>query len=362
MDKYQGVAWRLDEHLHSDVFIGVAATSWIDDYRGEEPFFLQVGFTGPHEPWDPLPRHLEMYEDRPLPDAVWRDGELDEKPKQHRAQQEYFADCYGEAQIDMRRIDDAGMARMRRHYYAKITTVDEQIGRVLASLEARGWLEDSLIIFCSDHGEMLGDHRLPYKWLMYDPIVHIPLVIRHPGSVDSPTAVLDLVSLIDLGPTILQAAGLDVPAYHEGRSLLPYLNGEEIEPRTYVFCEDNYQIMMRSADHKLVYYIGQEAGELYDLQADRHELDNLWNDHAHADTRQHLTTELLSWLATSNYYNAGYKWGQLPGYELRLPQRRRRRNPGRQRQRPPQASRRAISTPAHPIPQPKKVAPTRTRP
>ena len=251
---------------------------------------------------------------------------------------------------------------MRRHYYAKITTVDEQIGRVLASLEARGWLEDSLIIFCSDHGEMLGDHRLPYKWLMYDPIVHIPLVIRHPGSVDSPTAVLDLVSLIDLGPTILQAAGLDVPAYHEGRSLLPYLNGEEIEPRTYVFCEDNYQIMMRSADHKLVYYIGQEAGELYDLQADRHELDNLWNDHAACGYAAASDDRIALVARHQQLLQRRLQVGAATGLRATVPQRRRRRNPGRQRQRPPQASRRAISTPAHPIPQPKKVAPTRTRP
>ncbi len=219
----------------------------------------------------------------------------------------------------MRRIDSAGMEHMRRHYYAKITTVDEQIGRVLSSLEARGWLEDSLIIFCSDHGEMLGDHSLAYKWLMYDPIVHIPLVIRHPGSIGNPADVHDLVSLIDLGPTILQAAGLDVPAYFEGRSLYPYLQDERIEPRQYVFCEDNYQIMLRSVDYKLVYYIGQEEGELYDLQVDSFEFVNLWDEPAYATTRQRLTADLLAWLATSNYYNAGYKWGQQSEYVLRWP-------------------------------------------
>ena len=167
---------------------------------------------------------------------------------------------------------------MKRHYFAKITTVDEQVGRILDALEARGWLEDSLLIFCSDHGEMLGDHGLAYKWLMYDPIVHVPLIIRHPGSVGAPSEVNELVSLMDLGPTILEAAGVDAPTYLEGRSLLPYLDDEPIEPREYVFCEDNYQIMMRSDTHKLVYYTGQEAGELYDLVADPHELDNLWDE------------------------------------------------------------------------------------
>jgi arylsulfatase len=319
VDKYQGAAWHLDEHLHSDVFIGMAATTWIDNYQGADPFFLQIGLTGPHEPWDPLPRHLEMYEGRPLPEPIWREGELDEKPPQHRAHQEFHATTGHESVIDMRGIDAEGIERMRRHYYAKITTVDEQVGRVLAALERRGWLQDSLLIFCSDHGEMLGDHHMAYKWLMYDPIVHVPLVIRHPGSVEQPGEVHDLVSLIDLGPTILEAAGIDVPTYHEGRSLLPYLAGQEIRPRDYVFCEDNYQIMMRSQHHKLVYYIGQEMGELYDLEADPHELYNLWQRPEHAGLKQDLLNELLKWLTTSTYYNSGYKRGQERHYKLRWP-------------------------------------------
>jgi arylsulfatase len=208
---------------------------------------------------------------------------------------------------------------MQRHYCAKITTVDEQLGRVLAALEERGWLEESLLIFCSDHGELLGDHGLAYKWLMYDPIVHVPLVIRHPGSVAPPADVHDLVSLMDLGPTILAAAGLALPAYLEGQSLLPYLNAGAVTPREFVYSEDNYQIMMRSATQKIVYYIGQTAGELYDLVTDPHELHNLWNDPDHAATKATLVNQLLQWLATSTYYNAGYKQEQSRQVRLRWP-------------------------------------------
>ncbi len=319
-DKFQGVAWHLDEHLHSDVFIGNAATSWIDHYQGEKPFFLEIGLTGPHEPWDPLPRHLEMYEGRELPGPVAREGELAEKPPQHLAHRKMHANTHHESVIRMGEIDDAGMERMRRHYFAKITTVDEQIGKILASLEARGWLDDSLILFCSDHGELLGDHGLAYKWLMYDPIVHVPLVARWTGVIEPGRSTGDLVSLIDLGPTILEAAGVDVPDYLEGRSLLPYLRGEkEVEPREFVFAEDNYQIMMRSASHKLVYYIGQEAGELYDLVADPHELANLWDDAAHGEVKQQLLNGLLAWLATSNYYNSSYKRERACHSKMRWP-------------------------------------------
>ena len=254
-----------------------------------------------------------------MPPRVVRDGELAEKPPQHRAHLEFHANTSHESQIDLRGATDDEIAEMKRHYFAKITTVDEQLGRVLNALEERGWLENSLLIFCSDHGELLGDHGLAYKWLMYDPIVHVPLVIRHPGAVKQPRTVADLVSLIDLGPTILEAAGLDIPGYMEGRSLLPYLTDDTGTPREFVYCEDNYQIMMRNATHKVVYYIGQAAGELYDLAADPHELDNLWDDPAHSELKAMLISQLLAWFSTSTYYNAGYKQLQSRAVRLRWP-------------------------------------------
>lgn len=327
--KAQGVPWHLEEQYHSDVFIGTAAVSWIRDDQGTEPLFLQIGLTGPHEPWDPLPRHLEQYAGRTLPKPVLRAGELDEKPPQHRAHLEFHANTNHESRIDVRQVDEAGIDWMRRNYYAKITTVDEQVGRILAALEEKGLLENSLLIFCSDHGELLGDHGMSYKWLMYDPIVHVPLIIRHPGSVRQPQDVYDLVSLVDIGPTVLQAAGIAPPTYMEGRSLLPYLQPDAAgsagladrgpKPRRYVFAEDNYQIMMRSKEHKLVYYIGQEEGELYDLQTDPHELHNLWEREEAAAIKQGLLVELLAWMATSNYYNSGYKRTRTREYEMRWP-------------------------------------------
>ena len=178
LQKYQGVPWHLEERFHSDVFIGDSALTWIRDYKGQQPFFLQVGFTGPHEPWDPLPRHLEQYAGRPMPPCVLREGELEDKPPQHAAQRKTHAETEHESAIDMYSPSEEDIAHMRRHYYAKITTVDEKLGEVLDALQARGFLDNSLLLFCSDHGELLGDHGLAYKWLMYDPIVHVPLIVR----------------------------------------------------------------------------------------------------------------------------------------------------------------------------------------
>jgi arylsulfatase A-like enzyme len=319
LSKHQGVPWHLEERFHSDVFIGQSAVSWIEAYRGDRPLFLQIGFTGPHEPWDPLPRHLAQYQGRALPLAVKREGELDDKPPQQKRIRAFHATTQHESQIDLEGASEAEIAEMRRHYYAKITTVDEQIGRVLDALEARGWLERSLLIFFSDHGEMLGDHGMAYKWLMYEPIVHIPLIVRTPGSVGEPRAVDDLVSLMDVGPTVLEAAGLAIPTYFEGRSLMPYLREEPVRPHRYVFAEDNYQVMMRSKTHKLVYYVGQQEGELYDLAQDPGELWNLWSDPACSGLKGEMLRDLLDWLAGSVYWNAGYKRTRARQTRMRWP-------------------------------------------
>lgn len=319
--KAQGVPWHDEERFHSDVFIGDSAVTWIRDYQGSEPFFLQVGLTGPHEPWDPLPRHLEQYAGRALPNPVKAAGELETKPPQHRAHQRFHAETNHESRIDLRSADDATIDHMRRHYYAKITTVDEQIGKVLDALEARGYLDNSWVIFCSDHGELLGDHGLAYKWLMYDPIVHVPLILCPPGSFaqPQPSETNDLVSLIDLAPTILSLAGIDIPAYIEGRALLPYVTGESVEPRTAVYAEDNYQIMLRTDNYKLIYYIGQTASDLYDLQHDPDELVNLWDNPDYVAVRNQLLADLLQWFTTSVYYNSGYRTERARDVRLRWP-------------------------------------------
>ena len=319
-NKLQGVPWHEEEKFHSDVFIGNAALNWIRNHRGEKPFFLEVGFTGPHEPWDPLPRHLDLYKDTPMPKPVARENELAEKPRQHEALKKMFSGDGHESCINMYLANDERIDHMRRHYYAKVTTVDEKIGEILDALEERGYMENTLLIFCSDHGENLGDHTIAYKWLMYDSVTNIPLIIRYPDRARQGEQVHDLVSLMDLGPTILDAAGVPVPTYLEGRSLMPYAPAtRDINPRKYVFCEDNYQIMMRSQTHKMVYYIGQEEGELYDLEADPGELWNRWSEEAYSEIKSALKNDLLEWLAASNYWHAGYKRDRSSQYTMRWP-------------------------------------------
>ena len=176
LEKYQGVPWHLEERFHSDVFIGDSALSWIRDYRGRGPFFLQVGFTGPHEPWDPLARHLDLYEGREMPPRIFREGELEDKPPQHAAHKEMHATTEHESVIDMYSPSEEDIARMRRHYYAKITTVDEQLGQIVEALEERGLLDRTLIVLASEFSRDMMMEGRPEKKVRDQ--VQVPPVIN----------------------------------------------------------------------------------------------------------------------------------------------------------------------------------------
>lgn len=310
LKKHQAVPWHLEEHLHSDVFIGNSAVGWIKNqsYRKrKQPLFLQIGFTGPHEPYDPLPRHLERYQDASIPDPVFRDGEFDNKPPEHRTHQKNFANRPGEGVIDLQHASIDEMRTMRRHYFAKVSTVDEKIGEILDALESEGILQNSIVAFCSDHGDMLGDHRLPYKWLMYEPVMHVPFIVWDARAPDQGKQVDSLVSLIDLGPTLLDAAGIEVPHYLEGQSLSPWIRGESGPSQNFVCAEDNYLTMIREKRYKMVRYSGADYGELYDLLVDPNELNNRWDDPELADIKQGLITQHHQWLSQSCYQATAFK-------------------------------------------------------
>lgn len=306
--RYQGIPWAWDERLHSDAFVADSAVDWIAARAdNHEPFFLEVGFPGPHEPWDPPQAWVDLYAERDLPGPVDFPCSLEGRPPQQRAIREFHASCDHESCIAMPEATLDDVMRMRRHYFGKISFVDHQIDKVLRALEEAGQLENSIVVFSSDHGEMLGDHGSAYKWLMYESITRVPFVVkdfRNPGKT---TRTDDLVSLMDLGPTFLEWAGVPVPTRLEGRSIAPYLRGDSVEPREAVFCEDNYMVMMRKTEEKIVHYLGAPYGEYYRLAEDPDETRNLWDDPDCLERRRTLQVELLDWLASSAYHHGGHK-------------------------------------------------------
>ncbi|GAA2756309.1 sulfatase family protein [Actinopolymorpha rutila] len=301
--------WAEDEALHSDVFVGAHARWWLDTYPGDEPFFLQVGFPGPHPPYDPVPRHLDAYRDRDVPKPVRTDADLANQPdalKQLRS--EHMATDH-DSVVHLAEPTDEQSRRQRRHYYANVTMIDEQIGLILEALERRGVLQNTVVMVTSDHGDCLGDHGHSQKWTMYEPSVHVPAVVWGPGCGISGGRRLDgLTAMMDLGPTVLELADITPPPWMEAVSLLPALRGEAYDGREYVFSEHARDMILQGTElmtmvfdgrWKLVEFLDSEQGQLFDLAEDPNELVDLWASADHADIRRRLLTVVARWRARS---------------------------------------------------------------
>lgn len=304
--------WELPEHLHSDAFVGNTAKWWVETYPVTQPLFLQVGFPGPHPPFDPPARYSEPYlsrTDLPLPRPTAE--ELDSLPSALKEKRIHDVEVDHDSVVWSLDPTPEQMQRLWAHYLGNVTLIDEKVGELLAALERRGYLQNAVVIFTSDHGECLGDHGLIQKWSVYDVVTRVPTVIWSPkGRFGGGRTVDGLCQLFDLGPTILELAGLAPPEDFEARSLLPALEGEPWTPREHVFCEQagdvsltgaEYFLGVRSRAWKLLYLKGSEEGQLFDLVNDPGEIRNLWDDPAHADRKRHLLDVIRDWMIESSY-------------------------------------------------------------
>ena len=216
---YDARPYALPERLHPTAWIGATAAAWLQGYQRPEPFFLTVSFERPHSPYDPPERLWKRYQQADLPKAVvarWASGFA----KPSGPVSDAWHGDFGEAQV----------RRSRQGYYGSVTFVDEQIGRVLEALERRGWLEETLIVFLSDHGDMLGDHHLWRKSYGYEASAKVPFLLRWPsGMFDAQRGrVLEApIEMRDVLPTFLEVAGTTPAKPLDGSSLLPLVSGKD---------------------------------------------------------------------------------------------------------------------------------------
>lgn len=315
--------WELPEHLHSDNFVPELAAMWLDRYQGKEPFFLQIGIPGPHPPYDPTKEYLDIYDGRPLPMPIIDQDAIDRQPSALKKLREQHLSVDHDAVVHLQNPSDEQLRRQREHYFANVSMIDNQVGKLIEALERRGVLDETIIIFTSDHGDCLNDHGHSQKWTMYEQSVRVPAVVWSPKGVDRGRRVDDLVSLFDFGPTILELTGLSVPRWMEARSLKPYLQGEEVTPRQFVYCEHagdrilsgtEFMTMIRGSRYKLVHFVENDEGQLFDLQEDPLEINDLWNDQDHQRIKQGLITEILKWRIRSDLKTQG--WTQAIASEI----------------------------------------------
>ena len=302
--------WDLDADLHPDVFVGRTAAWWIRERQADAPLFLQIGFPGPHPPYDPTAEALAAFADTDFDTPTFTDAERVAQPPLHAGIRESMSTFNVDSVAWRADASADDLLRLRRHYAANLMMIDAEVGRIRDALAERGMLDNTVILFCSDHGDALGDHGHIQKWTMYDAAVRVPCIAWAPGRIASGRCD-DLIQLMDLAPTILDLAGVPVPSHWQSVSLCERLvedHWAKGPPREAVYAElardhlqraAEYALMRRDRRWKSVCYPGTEDGELYDLDTDPAERHNLWHDPAHADTRGRLVAETLTWRALS---------------------------------------------------------------
>ena len=204
----------LNAEDYHDSYIGRMACEFLSRVDKESPWHAFVSFVGPHDPWDAPDEYAAVYEETRFPEAVH--DEMREKPGWIRERRRTRTGDVTEDRIQ----------EVRRHYSGMVTLIDSWIGRIIETLEKRHLLANTVVILTSDHGEMLGDHGLFQKQVMYEPSLRVPLIIRDPaagpGANGGSSESHALAELVDLFPTILDYAGVEYESSRAaGMSLVP---------------------------------------------------------------------------------------------------------------------------------------------
>ena len=258
------------------------------------PWLLCVNIYDPHPPFIPPKIYADMFEPEEMPGPYYRDEDLETQRQLEEI------DFQGEALPP----EEHDAKRMQAYYYAMIKQIDDQFQRIIDYLNQTNQLENTVVIFTSDHGESLGDHGLLQKGCrFYEGLVRIPLIFSWPGKFLQNVQRHALVELLDLTSTIVELAGIEQPEYMQGKSLIPLLTDSSAtdEHRDFVrseyfdaldpFFTDGtgaFATMYRNRRYKLSVYHGHEIGELYDLEEDPWEFNNLWNNPNYAELKAEL--------------------------------------------------------------------------
>ena len=288
-------------------------TNWVADHTidylrqvGDDPFLVFCSFPDPHPSFCPPAPYCYMYDARSVSPLPRRDGEFDGMPPHFK---EYFE---GRSRW-LREMFKAGaknakpgsmhsdrqLRDMVAHYWGMVSLIDDAIGRVMSASKRFGLRDDTIAVFLSDHGDLMGDHGLVSTGAFhYDGMLRVPLIWNAPTRLPPGRTSDALVGLIDVAPTILDLAGVQRPPM-QGVSLARYLMGGALDERQAILTENDDEYVglfvrtLITRDWKLTRYAGRPYGELFDRRSDPGELRNLWGVPDHVKTRVELTELML---------------------------------------------------------------------
>lgn len=292
------------------------ALDWLEHRDPSLPFFLLLAHKAPHRPWQPDTRHADLYADADLPLPPSFDDD-------HRGQARAARTARMRIDTDLGLEDlkapvppgldpeDAKRWKYQRYmqdYLRCVASIDDTTGRLLDRLDEDGLADDTLVVYTSDQGFFLGDHGWYDKRFMYEESLRMPLLVRWPAVVAPGGVNDDIVANVDLAPTFLEAAGVEVPARVQGRSLLPLLHGRTppdwrtaLYYRYWMHLDSSHRVEahagVRTRDRTLVHYYGDAEltpqWELFDLDADPYQLHSVHADPAYAHELTALRGQLM---------------------------------------------------------------------
>ena len=253
---------------YADVYVGQQAKQYLQNYDRQAPWCCWVSFGGPHEPWDTPEPYASMYDPNDMPPPIPRPsvgdrprGNLDNKMDQMNP-----------------KFESGEVGKLRADYAGNVTLIDAQIGEILEAIADRGELENTVIVHCSDHGEMNGDYGLIYKNNFLNGAVRVPLLVRTPETVKN--AAEDLVcespvEWIDIGPTLVEMASSELKHRQFGKSLSPVLADTEATHREFAISEISGEIMLLNQEWKIAINKERQPYLLFNVQDDPNETNNL---------------------------------------------------------------------------------------
>lgn len=281
------------------------AIDWMKDRNTKKPFMLYLSHKGVHDNFTPAARYAGRFKDHTfIPPLTMAPGTHKNAPMWVHNQRNSW---HG---VEFPYHSDLNIGEYYKRYAEALLSVDESVGRVIAYLEDAKLLDNTIVIYMGDNGFQFGEHGLIDKRNAYEASMRVPMLVYAPAIVKAGTVVEEVVANIDIAPTVLEAAGLQYPAYMDGDSFLPLLKGEKIAWRSGLLYEYYWERnfpqtptvhALRGDRYKYIHYHGiWDKDELYDLQEDPLETVNLIDDEAHRDIVKAMNAELFSQLSESS--------------------------------------------------------------
>jgi arylsulfatase A-like enzyme len=299
--------------------------NWLDQRDKDRPFMLMCHHKAPHRPWEPAAKYANLYEDIEIPEPeTFYDDYSNRSQAAVEAKMRIDRDMVDE--VDLKGLPPEGLTpleekkwryqRYIKDYLRCVASIDENVGRLLDYLDREGLTEDTIVVYTSDQGFFLGDHGWYDKRFMYEESLRMPFVVRYPRAI-KPGSVTEAMTLnIDFPSTFLDYAGVAIPKEMQGHSLRPIFEGSKPDDwrtsmyyRYWMHLDEHHNVYshygIRTNRYKLIYYYAEALGtsgsieekrppewELFDLDKDPHEMNNVYSDPAYAELIPALKAEM----------------------------------------------------------------------